>query len=80
MEAMLADHCRLAGLEGKPGLSRVLVELVQGIVWSGSVQLTNAARRCCWVTAKLEKAVKRMSDHLGDKQVDHHPWLQQLER
>lgn len=76
--AMLADHCRLTGVEGKPGLPRVLRELVEGIVWSGSVQLTNAARRFCREPRKLEKAVKRMSDHLGDKRVDHHPWLKTL--
>lgn len=78
VRSMLADHCRLSGLAGKPGLSRVLEELVEGIVWSASVQLTNAARRGCKDSRKLAKAVKRMSDHLGDKRVDHHPWLQTL--
>ncbi len=78
VEAMLADYCRQCGLEKRPGLSRVLVELVEGVVWSSSVQLTNAARRFCREPAKLEKAVKRMSDHLGDKSVDHHPWLKTL--
>src|ERR1700730_11712580 len=76
--AMLADHCRQCGLERKPGIARVLLELVEGIVWSSSVQLTNAARRFCREGRKLEKAVKRMSDHLGDKTVDHHPWLKTL--
>lgn len=76
--AMLADHCRRTGLAGKPGLPRVLQEMVEGIVWSSSVQLTNAARRFCREPRKLAKAVKRMSAHLGDKRVDHHPWLKGL--
>jgi len=78
VEAMLAEYCSAAGLEAKPGLSRVLLELVEGIVWSSSVQLTNAARRFCRQERKLEKAVKRMSDHLSDRHVDHRPWLKAL--
>jgi hypothetical protein len=75
VEAMLADYCQFIGLAGQPGLVRVLRDLVEGIVWSCSVQLTNAARRYCREPKKLEKAVKRMSDHLGDRHVDHRAWL-----
>ncbi len=43
VEAMLADYYQLIGLASRVGLTRVLRELVEGIVWSCSVQLTNAA-------------------------------------
>lgn len=78
VDSMLADYCRSVGLQDKPGLMRVLWELVEGIVWSSSVQLTNSARRSSEEPRKLKKAVDRMSRHLGDKQVDHHPWLHAL--
>jgi len=75
---MLADYCRSVGLIDKSGLMRVLRELLEGIVWSSSVQLTNSARRFCSQPRKLKKAVDRMSEHLADKQVDHHDWLKTL--
>ena len=78
VEESLADYCSAVGLEGKPGLNRALRELVEGIVWESSIQLTNAARRFCRDAGALHAAGKRMSQHLADKRVDHHPWLQQL--
>lgn len=77
-EAMLREYCRQVGLEGKPGLMRVLEELVGGIVWSGSVQLTNAARRLADTSAHLKKAVKRLSEHLANPRVNHLPWQRAL--
>lgn len=78
VEALLQEHCRSTGLEGKPGLPRVLEELIGGMVFSGSVQLTNAARRFARTPARLEKAVKRMSDHLSDHKADDLAWRKSL--
>jgi hypothetical protein len=74
----LSDYCSAVGLEGKAGLNRALRELVEGIVWESSIQLTNAARRFCREAGALHAAGKRLSEHLGDKRVDHRPWLQGL--
>ena len=78
VESSLADYCSAVGLEGKPGLNRALRELVEGIVWESSVQLTNAARRYCRDAGALHAAGKRLSAHLSDPKVDHRPWLQTL--
>ena len=78
VESSLADYCSAVGLEGKPGLNRALRELVEGIVWESSVQLTNAARRYCRDAGGLHAAGKRLSAHLSDPKVDHRPWLQAL--
>lgn len=74
----LAEYCRSAELTGDSGLPRVLRELVEGIVLMGSVQLTNAARLSCDNAARLEQQVKRLSRHLGNRHVDHRPWLRRL--
>jgi hypothetical protein len=79
VEALLRDHCRSSRLQGKAGLPRVLEELIAGIVFAGSVQLTNAARRFARTPARLEKAVKRMSEHLSDPRADHLGWQRSLE-
>jgi hypothetical protein len=79
-EAMLRDYCRQVDLKGKPGLERVLQELVEGIVFCGSTQLTNAARRSCASPEALGHAVKRMSEHLSNPRVDHHPWLRTVQQ
>jgi len=78
LESSLADYCSCVGLEAKPGLARALLELVEGIVWGASVQLTNAARRYCKDAGELHAAGKRLSARLSDAKVDHHPWLKGL--
>lgn len=78
LESSLAEYCSAVGLEWKSGLTRALRELVEGIVWGGSVQLTNAARRYCRDAAELHAAGKRLSARLSDRKVDHHPWLKEL--
>lgn len=78
VESSLADYCSTVGLERKPGLPRALLELVEGIVWGGSVQLTNAARRYCRTAGALHAAGKRLSARLADARVNHRPWLGRL--
>jgi len=46
-------------------------ELTTGIVWTGSVQLTSAARLFSHTTNQLEAAVERMSQCLADRHWDH---------
>ncbi len=60
IESSLADYCSAVGLEGKPGLNWALRELLEGIVWESSVQLTNAARRFCKDAGELHAAGKRL--------------------
>jgi hypothetical protein len=62
------------------GPLRALGELVGGIVWTSSVQLTNAARRWAPNPRALARAVERLSDHLSDVHFDHHPWAAQALR
>lgn len=78
LESSLADYCSAVDLQGKPGLNRALLEVVQGIVFGGSVQLTNAARLYCHDAGELHGAGKRLSARLSDPKVDHHPWLKRL--
>jgi len=51
----------------------VVRELVAGTVFTGSIQLTNAARLFARTSRQLERAVERMSQHLADPHWDHRP-------
>ena len=51
--------------------ARMVGELVAGAVFTGSMQLTNAARVFVQTTNQLERAVERMSHHLADPHWDH---------
>jgi hypothetical protein len=56
------------------GPLRVMRELTAGIVYTGSVQLTNAARLFAANANQLCKATERMSGHLADADWDHREW------
>jgi hypothetical protein len=56
------------------GPLRVLRELTFGIVFTGSVQLTNAARLFATTSNQLEAALERMSGHLSDPNWNHLDW------
>ena len=60
------------GLDAGP--LRVFRELTAGIVFTGSVQLSNAARLFVTSSSQLEKAMERMSHHLADARFDHLDW------
>lgn len=51
--------------------ARVVGELAAGAVFTGSMQLTNAARVFARTSSQLERAVERMSHHLADPRWDH---------
>jgi hypothetical protein len=56
-----------------PAPARVVHELVAGTVFTGSVQLTNAARLFAQSSNQLQRGVERMSQHLADPHWDHRP-------
>ena len=56
-----------------PAPARVVRELVAGAVFTGSTQLTNAARLFAQTSSQLEHAVERMSQHLADPHWNHRP-------
>jgi hypothetical protein len=58
--------------EGGP--LRVMAELTTGVIFTGSVQLTNAARLFCSTANQLAGAVERMGGHLSDESWDHRDW------
>ena len=66
------------GMDVPSGPLRAARELVRGIVFTGSVQLTNAARLVAQTPAQLEHMVKRMSLHLADSHWDHTLWARAI--
>jgi len=76
VSSLLKEHLERYGLGVQRGPQRVMRELTTGMVWSGSVQLTNAVRLFAQTPRQLEKAVWRMSRHLADRQWDHRPLAQ----
>lgn len=72
--SLLREYLRPLGMLCEVGPLRVMRELTTGIVFTGSVQLTNAARLFTTTSNQLAKAVERMSDHLADASWDHRDW------
>lgn len=56
------------------GPLRAVRELTAGVVFTGSVQLTNAARLFTSTPNQLAGAVERMGRHLADESWDHREW------
>jgi hypothetical protein len=74
VSALLHDYLDRFGMSVPAGPLRAARELTFGIVWTGSVQLTNAARLFARTPGQLEHAVKRLSERLGDPRWDHREW------
>jgi len=74
VSALLHDYLQPLGMSASAGPLRAMAELTIGIVWTGSVQLSNAARRFARTPGELEHAVKRLSEHLADPHWDHREW------
>jgi len=72
--SLLRDYVRPLGMLCEAGPLRVARELTAGIVFTGSVQLTNAARLFCSTGNQLSGAVERMGAHLADADWDHREW------
>ena len=81
LEELLQDYLSPLGMrinDGPSGPLRAAGELVAGMVFTGSVQLTNAARRTAPDAAELDRHVKRLSLALADPHWDHRPWAAQV--
>lgn len=70
----LREYLRPLGMLCEAGPLRALRELTAGVVFTGSVQLTNAARLFCHTANQLAGAVERMGAHLADGSWDHGEW------
>jgi len=74
ISALLDDYLQPLGMLRERGPLRALRELTRGIVFTGSVQLSNAARLWVRNPRQLERAVERLSEHLADPGWDHREW------
>src|SRR5438874_13692765 len=71
----LREYVRPLGMLCEAGPLRVMRELTAGIVFTGSVQLTNAARLFATTRNQLAGAVERMGGHLADEKWDDRGWV-----
>ena len=74
VSALRGDYLHPLGMLVDSGPLRVVRELTFGIVFTGSVQLTNAARLFAQTPHQLEVALDRMSGHLSDANWNHLEW------
>ena len=74
VSSLLREYVRPLGMLCEAGPLRVMRELTAGIVFTGSVQLTNAARLFATTRNQLAGAVERMGGHLADEKWDHRDW------
>jgi hypothetical protein len=74
VSALLHDYLHPFGMTASAGPLRAVAELTCGMVWTGSVQLSNAARLFAQTPSQLEHAVKRLGEHLADPHWDHREW------
>jgi hypothetical protein len=74
LSTLLWDYIQPLGMLARDGPLRAMRELTAGIVFTGSVQLSNAARLQAHGPGQLRDEVKRLSLHLADRHWDHHEW------
>jgi hypothetical protein len=74
ISALLDDYMRPLGMRVENGPLRAMRELTRGIVFTGSVQLSNAARLFVQSPNQLHKAVERMGFYLASPAWDHRDW------
>jgi len=74
VSVLLDDYLESFGMNAPQGPLRALGELARGILWTGSVQLSNAARLFADTPVELAQAVKRLSTHLANRRWDHREW------
>ena len=73
--ALLDEYLEDLGMgAATQGPLRAVGELTRGIIWTGSVQLTNAARRVAHTPEQLAHAVDRISHHLQTPRWNHEAW------
>lgn len=78
--SLLREYVRPLGMLCEAGPLRVMRELTAGVVFTGSVQLTNAARLFATTANQLGGAVERMGGHLSDGSWDHREWAGEVLR
>jgi hypothetical protein len=71
---LLNDYLKPLGMLRDRGQLRVLRELTHGIVFTASVQLSNAARLWAQDAGQLRHGVERLSEALADRGWDHREW------
>jgi hypothetical protein len=74
VRSSLREYFSPLGMLCEAGPLRVMAELTAGVLFTGSVQLTNAARLFCCTANQLAGAVERMGAHLADASWDHRDW------
>lgn len=74
VSALLDDYLQPLGMLRDRGPLRAVGELTRGIVFTASVQLSNAARLWVRNPSQLHNAVERLSDQLADPHWDHREW------
>jgi hypothetical protein len=74
VSALLDDYLQPLGMLCDRGPLRALRELTRGIVFTCSVQLSNAARLLSDNPTRLHHVVERLSGHLADPDWDHREW------
>jgi hypothetical protein len=72
--SLLDDYLQPLGMLAPHGPLRAMAELTRGIVFTSSVQLSNAARLLVDSPRPLRRAVDRLSDHLSDPNWNHAEW------
>jgi len=78
VSSLLDDYLESFGMTACQGPLRAMGELVRGLLWTGSVQLTNAARLFADTPEQLAQAVKRLSVHLANPRWDHREWAAEI--
>ena len=74
VSSLLDDFLQPLGMLAPRGPLRAMAELVRGIVFTSSVQLSNAGRLRAAAPRPLRRTVDRLSDHLSDRTWDHGEW------
>jgi hypothetical protein len=72
--SLLREYVRPLGMLCEAGPLRAVRELTAGVVFTGSVQLTNAARLFATTPNQLAGAVERIGGRLADAGWDHREW------
>jgi hypothetical protein len=72
--SLLDDFVQPLGMLAAHGPLRAMAELTRGIVFTCSVQLSNAGRLQVDSPRPLRRVVDRLSDHLADSRWDHGEW------
>lgn len=80
VSALFDDYLEPLGMHQARGPLRAVRELTRGIVFTCSVQLSNAARLWVRNACQLHNAVERLSGQLADPCWDHREWAAEVLR